>query len=74
MAVGMIATPMSPNIKPVNPEIRKAKAIKKTPMMNRKILSPLPTFIILTTNPILSSTHSNRPWIAEHGQHCTLLA
>jgi len=39
MAVGIIATPMSPTINPVNPEIRNAKAIKMTPMMNRKILS-----------------------------------
>jgi hypothetical protein len=55
IAVGITATPMNPSIHPEIPEIKKAKAIKTAPMTNRKILSPVPTFIILTTNPTLSS-------------------
>jgi hypothetical protein len=55
IAVRIIATPISPSISPENPEKRKAEAIKIPATTNRKTLSPLPTFIILIANPILSS-------------------
>jgi hypothetical protein len=55
IAVRIIATPTNPRTHRENPEIRKAKIIKTTPMINRKIPSPLPTFLTLTKDSIFSS-------------------
>jgi hypothetical protein len=52
VAVRIITTPINPRIHPEIPEIRKAKTVRTTPMADRKISSPLPTFFVLIQDPI----------------------
>jgi hypothetical protein len=52
IAVRIITTPINPRIHRKNPEIKIAKIIKMTPMTDRKIASPLPTFFVFGIRPI----------------------
>jgi hypothetical protein len=48
------ATPIIPRTQRKPPGVKKAKIIKRIPMTDRKIPSPLPTFLILTNDSISS--------------------
>jgi hypothetical protein len=49
MAVRITTTPTNPTIQRKTPEMKKARRINMTPVMNRKTPSPLPTFFAFTT-------------------------
>jgi hypothetical protein len=49
------ATPIIPRIHRKPPGMKKEKIIKIIPMTERKIPSPLPTFLIFKNDPISSS-------------------
>jgi hypothetical protein len=48
MAVRITTTPINPLIHRKTPEMKKTRIINITPMMKRKIPSPLPTFFTFT--------------------------
>jgi hypothetical protein len=54
-AVRITTTPTNPRTHRKTPEIRKVRIIKITPMTDRKIASPLPTFFVLAPVPIFFS-------------------
>jgi hypothetical protein len=49
MAVRIATTPTNPTIHRKTPEMKKARVINITPVIKRKIPSPLPTFFTFTT-------------------------
>jgi len=55
IAVRIITTPTNPRTHRKTPEMKKAKIIKITPMTDRKIASPLPTFFIFATGSMFPS-------------------
>jgi len=63
MAVRTTTTPTNPRIHGKNPEMKKARIIKITPMINRKTPSPLPTFFTFTAGftSLNSSSINKKP-------------
>jgi hypothetical protein len=56
-AVRINTIPINPTTQRKIPSMKKAKIIKMTPMIERKIVSALPTFFVLTTDSIFFSLH-----------------
>jgi hypothetical protein len=50
MPVRITTTPTNPRIHGKTPEMKKARIINITPMINRKIPSPFPTFFTFTAD------------------------
>jgi hypothetical protein len=57
IAVRINTTPINPTTQRKIPSMKKAKIIKMTPMIERKIASALPTFFVLTTDSIFFSLY-----------------
>jgi hypothetical protein len=61
MAVRITTTPTNPRIHRKTPEMKKARIINITPMINRKTPSPFPTFFTFTAGfPFLNSSAINK--------------
>jgi hypothetical protein len=63
MAVRITTTPINPRIQRKTPEMKKARIISMTPVIKRKIPSPLPTFLTFTTgfSSLNSSALNKKP-------------
>jgi hypothetical protein len=68
MAVRITTTPTHPRIHRKTPEMKKTRMINMTPMINRKIPSPFPTFFTFMAGfspkklVLLMEPHGQSPW------------